>query len=263
MFWFEHSVSTRAMTVEEALYLAKLAGIYSTQEIQQQIVKSPSFSPDKSPFLIENFFDTGEVDVPLESGETSQSRQVATGERNERRERRSVEHEQVQEEDDAEVVEKVNSVVHNSLSNAFNPEWTKTFWINGREWKEQSEGVGTRKRATAHAVIRRGTGQVVVNKSEDLYWHWTYYYNRMDVLQPFFLTGTAGRFDLFLAVRGSGLSGQSGAARLAVGRALAGACPSCQSDMTEDMVLYEDVRQKLPKMPGRYKTRKARQWSKR
>jgi hypothetical protein len=46
----------RTYSIEEALYLAKEAGIYTTGELQKQIIRSPSFSTDKNPFLIENFF---------------------------------------------------------------------------------------------------------------------------------------------------------------------------------------------------------------
>ncbi|CBZ49798.1 hypothetical protein NCLIV_002860 [Neospora caninum Liverpool] len=137
------------------------------------------------------------------------------------------------------------------------------FIHNGSEWLWQAEGTGTRKRAAAHVIIRRGTGQVRVNKDEDLYVRWPFYYNRMDVLQPFYLTGTAGIYDLFIHVRGGGSSGQAGAVRLAVGRALVNACPACASRLEEDMVLYEDTRQRMPKMPGRMKARKMRTWTKR
>ncbi|KFG60638.1 putative ribosomal protein S9 [Toxoplasma gondii RUB] len=139
----------------------------------------------------------------------------------------------------------------------------KVFMHNGCEWLWQAEGTGTRKRAAAHVIIRRGTGQVRVNNDEDLYVRWPFYYNRMDVLQPFFLTGTAGIYDLFIHVRGGGSSGQAGAVRLAVGRALVSACPACARLLEEDMVLYEDTRQRMPKMPGRMKARKMRTWTKR
>merc|ERR1719198_113615 len=49
--------------VEEALYLAKEAGYFTTREQQLQIVRSPPFSPVERPFLIENFFDVIEDDL--------------------------------------------------------------------------------------------------------------------------------------------------------------------------------------------------------
>eukprot|EP00921_Rhytidocystis_pertsovi_P016637 GHVQ01026206.1.p1 GENE.GHVQ01026206.1~~GHVQ01026206.1.p1 ORF type:complete len:327 (+),score=58.23 GHVQ01026206.1:800-1780(+) len=272
----ERTKPRRPLTIEEALYLSKAAGVYTRKEIQTQIMSSPSFSPDASPFLIENFFDTGEAEPPLEAGETSGTRWQAssTGYSARSLGQRTAEEEDggvsTEEDDDTERVEGVarggeeaNAVISRTIAQVFNPQWNKTFWLNGREWLVQADGTGTRKRATAHVVIRRGSGQVVVNDGQHLYWRWPYYYNRMDVLQPFYLTGTAGEFDLFIHTVGGGVSGQSGATRLAVGRALAAACPSCAEDMAEDLVLYEDTRQRLPKMPGRTKSRAARQWSKR
>jgi len=47
---------TPKLTMSEALFLAKEAGIFTTREIQTHIVKSPSFSTNKSPFLLEDFF---------------------------------------------------------------------------------------------------------------------------------------------------------------------------------------------------------------
>lgn len=72
-----------------------------------------------------------------------------------------------------------------------------------------------------------------MNGDEDLYVRWPLYYNRMDVLQPFLLTQTAGVYDLFIHARGGGSSGQAGAARLAVGRALVNACAACADLLTE------------------------------
>ncbi|CDJ60683.1 ribosomal protein S9 domain-containing protein, putative [Eimeria maxima] len=62
---------------------------------------------------------------------------------------------------------------------------------------------------------------------------------------------------------GGGPSGQAAAARLAIARALVDACEDCQPELEEAMMLYEDTRQRMPKMPGRMKARKQRQWSKR
>ncbi|KAL8273906.1 hypothetical protein Esti_002229 [Eimeria stiedai] len=139
----------------------------------------------------------------------------------------------------------------------------QTFEHGGRVWLCKAEGRGTRKRAAALAVLTRGTGQVRVCGREEVYVRWAYVYNRMEVLQPLYIAGAAGLFDVDLQVRGGGPSGQAAAARLAIGRALVAACKDCQPQLEEAMVLYEDTRQRMPKMPGRMKARKQRQWSKR
>ncbi|KAL8445086.1 hypothetical protein Emed_005886 [Eimeria media] len=172
----------------------------------------------------------------------------------------------------------------------------QTFEHGGRVWLCKAEGRGTRKRAAALAVLTRGTGQVRVCGREEVYVRWAYVYNRMEVLQPLYIAGAAGLFDVDLQVRGGGPSGQAAAARLAIGRALVAACNECQPQLEEgrphapqssspaaaaavaavlgvkgsvaaggdlnvvarSMVLYEDTRQRMPKMPGRMKARKQR-----
>mmetsp|Transcript_22650 Transcript_22650/g.51797 ORF Transcript_22650/g.51797 Transcript_22650/m.51797 type:complete len:372 (-) Transcript_22650:74-1189(-) len=153
--------------------------------------------------------------------------------------------------------------VHGTILKHFRPELPSTFRHAGREWLARAEGRGTRKRAVAHAVLLRGSGIIKVNGEESLYSRWPWLYHRFDVCQPFRYTGTAGAFDVFLEVRGGGPSGQAGAARLAVSRALFLACPACHDDLQKGFCLLEDTRQKLSKQPGRPRARKKYKWSKR
>ncbi|KFH05719.1 putative ribosomal protein S9 [Toxoplasma gondii VAND] len=249
----------------QALYLAKEANVYTVEELQRIIMQSPSFSPDQDPLLLENFFTTAEEEesdsaghlAPEQGADAADSLLTELGAFDEGPAEGSGESEQ------KEDGSSDSALISGAIVRAFNPERMKVFMHNGCEWLWQAEGTGTRKRAAAHVIIRRGTGQVRVNNDEDLYVRWPFYYNRMDVLQPFFLTGTAGIYDLFIHVRGGGSSGQAGAVRLAVGRALVSACPACARLLEEDMVLYEDTRQRMPKMPGRMKARKMRTWTKR
>eukprot|EP00439_Symbiodinium_sp_Y106_P071845 s2539_g13.t1 len=96
---------------------------------------------------------------------------------------------------------------------------------------------------TNPTVLVRGTGIFRVNgeqdEVEDMYSRWPQIYNRVDVCQPFKLTGTAGQYDVFVETRGGGLSGQAGATRLAISRALFEANPSCHDDLQKGFCLLE------------------------
>lgn len=80
-------------------------------------------------------------------------------------------------------------------------------------------------------------------------------------------------YDLFIETRGGGVTGQSRSTRLAVARALVNANPSIKFNVEGKALmvsiiklaaaLYEDIRQKMPKMPGRTGARSLRKWRKR
>ena len=227
------------LSLERALYLAKEAGVFTTKEIQTHFVKSPSFSTLKSPFLLEDFFSSMDrVDPPKRSNVLAKTRKTTAKPAEENAS-----------EKDMPPATEITKVIHNALTKAFNPH--ESFIHNGREFKAVSEGVGTRKRSIAKAVIIRGTGLVRINGEEDIWHRWPLYYNRFDVLQPFLLTKTAGIFDLHISIRGGGPSGQSGAARLAVARALVNACAEVSGDMRNSLCLLEDTRQRVSKMAGK------------
>jgi len=226
-----------------ALYAARMHGIYTTKELQEQIVLAPSFSQkDSSPFLLENFFE-----VPDEDGKSSDKMNIASTDS--------------QDVDLAANI--VNPVIHSTIRKYFRPDLPATFLHDGEEWLTQSEGHGTRKRATAHAIIVRGSGVIKVNGEEEFCARWPLFYNRVDICQPFKLTGTAGVYDVFLRVEGGGAGGQSGAARLAVARALFKANPACHDRLQEGFCLLEDTRQRMSKMPGKAGARKGFPWTKR
>ena len=83
----------------------------------------------------------------------------------------------------------------------------------------QYYGTGRRKNATARVYLRPGTGEIVINKRA----FDNYFPNetlRMIIRQPLQLTETANRFDIFVNVAGGGISGQAGAVRHGITRAL-------------------------------------------
>ena len=82
-----------------------------------------------------------------------------------------------------------------------------------------ARGTGRRKAATARVYFRHGTGKITVNgrSFEEYFPRAT---SRMDMESPFALTETEGQFDVFVNVKGGGLTGQAGAVRHGITRAL-------------------------------------------
>lgn len=231
------------LNLDEALYLAKEAGYWTKREVQLQIVRSPPFSSREKPFILENFFELADRDKDTALGDDSE-----------------------EEEDelvDAEPEVQVNPVIHNTIQKYFRPNQPAKFVHSGEEWLSKAEGRGTRKRASAHVVIQRGSGVFKVNGESNMYAWWPQLFNRFDVCQPFKLTGTAGVYDVFAEVQGGGASGQAGAARLAIARALLDANPACHDRLQEGFCLLEDTRQRVSKRPGRAKARASFAWNKR
>ena len=89
----------------------------------------------------------------------------------------------------------------------------------GFEQPEQWLGTGRRKSAVARVYLRRGSGKITVNGRtfENYFPRAT---ARMDMESPFDLTETAGQFDVVVNVQGGGLTGQAGAVRHGITRAL-------------------------------------------
>ena len=237
---------TPKISISQALYLAKEAGIYTTREIQTHYIKSPNFSINSNPYLIENFFgdDSGDLYSADIAGAVVGAPAASPGSIGKPTE-------------DAEKTvseisrDKTPMQIHQVFQSMSLTPPVITFPARGREWKDIASGTGTRKRSTCHVVITRGTGIVKVNGEEDFFKRWPLLYNRFDVLYPFEACNAAGLFDVYISVKGGGISGQAGAARLAVGRALVDACSLCEDDLKDSLVLYEDTRQRTSKFSGR------------
>ena len=129
--------------------------------------------------------------------------------------------------------------------------------------KVQYLGTGRRKKAIARVrLIPDGSGSTVINKrSLDEYFG-------LDTLkyivnQPLELTGTAGKFDVIVNVKGGGFTGQAGAIRHGISRALVIADESYKSALKSAGFLTRDPRAKERKKYGLHKARKAPQFSKR
>ncbi len=121
--------------------------------------------------------------------------------------------------------------------------------------------VGRRKKAIARVRLVPGSGNVVINKRElDNYFGLETL--KMTVRQPLVLTKTTG-FDVLVSVNGGGLTGQSGAIRHGVSRALLKANPELRGELKKAGFLTRDPRMKERKKYGLKAARRAPQFSKR
>jgi small subunit ribosomal protein S9 len=122
--------------------------------------------------------------------------------------------------------------------------------------------LGRRKKASARVRIRPGTGQIVINKREV-----SEYFGRptsvMILKQPMEATETLGQFDIFVNVAGGGLSGQAGAVRHGISRALLAYDPSLRGTLKAAGFLTRDPRAKERKKYGQKGARARFQFSKR
>lgn len=121
---------------------------------------------------------------------------------------------------------------------------------------------GRRKTSAARVFLKEGSGKIVVNGKalDDYIVDAT---RRQLVLQPFEVTRTKGQYDAFITVKGGGLSGQAGAVRHGISRALAGAVEENRPALKKAGLLTRDPRMVERKKFGLHKARKATQFSKR
>jgi small subunit ribosomal protein S9 len=125
-----------------------------------------------------------------------------------------------------------------------------------------TQTTGRRKQAVARVRLRPGGGAVTVNKRpiEDYFPSATH---RMIVTEPLRLTTNNEVYDIDATIDGGGISGQAGALRLGIARALAELDPELRSTLKKAGFLTRDAREKESKKYGLKKARKAPQYSKR
>lgn len=126
----------------------------------------------------------------------------------------------------------------------------------------QSYGTGRRKTASARVYLRPGTGKFVVNKRafDD------YFPNdmtKMIIRQPLVVTSTVDKFDVIVNVNGGGCTGQAGALRHGIARALVERDPELRKALKAAGFLTRDPREVERKKYGRPGARKRFQFSKR
>lgn len=128
---------------------------------------------------------------------------------------------------------------------------------------ERYYGTGKRKTAVARVWLKApGQGKIVVNKREfeDYFPRETL---RLMILQPFKLTDTLGKFDIYVNVRGGGISGQAGAIRHGISRALVQYNADLRPILKKAGFLTRDPRKKERKKYGQRGARARFQYSKR
>lgn len=121
---------------------------------------------------------------------------------------------------------------------------------------------GRRKSAVARVWVAPGSGQWLVN-GKDLLGYFRREVLKMVIEQPFLVTDTLGRFDVKATVRGGGLSGQAGALRLGIARALILSDPVFRPKLRQYGLITRDPREKERKKYGQPGARKRFQYSKR
>jgi len=122
--------------------------------------------------------------------------------------------------------------------------------------------VGRRKNAVARVFLRNGAGKVTINDKE-FEKFFPMKEQRDTILQPFNVTETSGKYDLFARVAGGGITGQSEAIRLGISRALEEINPDFRTNLKSEGLLKRDPRMVERKKYGRPKARKRFQFSKR
>ena len=123
-------------------------------------------------------------------------------------------------------------------------------------------GTGRRKNAVARVRIMPGKGNIQVNgMTLDEYLPTDV--AKIIVKQPLVVTGTEGKYDLIVKVLGGGFSGQAGAIRHGLSRALVKANEEFKAPLKAAGFMTRDPRMKERKKPGLKKARKAPQYSKR
>ena len=130
-------------------------------------------------------------------------------------------------------------------------------------------GTGRRKRSSARVTLIPGNGKITVN-GRDVHEYMPKEVDVMDLMQPLELTDNVKTFDVIVNVNGGGTSGQTGAIRLGIARALleydkdnVGKEDSYRSILKRNGLLTRDPRSKERKKPGLKKARRAPQFSKR
>ncbi|WP_422398393.1 30S ribosomal protein S9 [Spiroplasma endosymbiont of Cantharis rufa] len=123
-------------------------------------------------------------------------------------------------------------------------------------------GTGRRKSSVAQVILSPGQGEIIVNGKPALEF-FPYPTLVQDMEQPLDATGTKSDFSIKITVKGGGFTGQAGAARLGIARALLEASKDYKPELRGNGLLTRDARVKERKKYGLYGARRAPQFSKR
>jgi small subunit ribosomal protein S9 len=126
----------------------------------------------------------------------------------------------------------------------------------------QYYGTGRRKSSTARVFMKAGSGTMSVN-GMDVDKYFGRETSRMVLRQPLALTENLESFDFYVTVKGGGDSGQAGAIRLGISRALLKYDEGLRPELKKEGFLTRDARKVERKKVGLHKARRAKQFSKR
>jgi len=127
---------------------------------------------------------------------------------------------------------------------------------------QQNYGTGRRKSSTARVFLRQGSGKITVNERplDEFFGRET---ARMIVRQPLELIQATDKFDVIVTVEGGGTTGQAGAIRLGLSRALVEYDETLKPELRKAGFMTRDAREVERKKVGLHKARRATQFSKR
>ena len=127
---------------------------------------------------------------------------------------------------------------------------------------QQNYGTGRRKSSTARVFLRKGSGAITINGRaiDEFFGRET---ARMIARQPLELTENTDKFDVVATVVGGGTTGQAGAIRLGIARALVEYDEALKSPLRRAGLMTRDAREVERKKVGLHKARRANQFSKR
>ncbi len=126
----------------------------------------------------------------------------------------------------------------------------------------QYQGTGRRKNAVARVRLVPGSGQVIIN-GRDVEEYFNFETLRREVKRPLDLTGTLSKYDVLAKVHGGGYTGQAGALRHGISRALIKSDAELRGALKKEGFLTRDSRMKERKKYGLKKARRSPQFSKR
>ena len=121
---------------------------------------------------------------------------------------------------------------------------------------------GRRKEAVAKVLLKKGNGKITVN-GKDIKDYFDREFHIFHALRPIYATNLQDKYDLECTVKGGGKTGQAGALRMGIARALAKTDNSIRQVLSKEKLLTRDSRMVERKKYGRMKARRRYQFSKR
>jgi small subunit ribosomal protein S9 len=147
-------------------------------------------------------------------------------------------------------------------ANVFDAEEKRAPRVQKLDAQGRAQGTGRRKNAVARVWLKPGRGNVTVN-GRDQTVYFARHTQRLVLNQPFLIVNRVGQYDVVCTVTGGGLSGQAGAVRHGISRALENYEPALRPLLKKAGMLTRDSRIVERKKVGLHKARRSKQWAKR